>query len=120
MRMLERAQRILDAGLPEDAARCAYLATFHTAEALIIERSGKIAKSHMGVQSEFSRLTLNIPNVDPELRAFLRRAYNLKTHADYFSGPIDEITISSATQALETARRFVAHFSALIDPKAQQ
>ena len=35
-------------------------------------------------------------------------------------GPTDEITIASATEARETARRFVAHFSTRIDPKALQ
>ena len=41
------------------------------------------------------------------------------SHAVPQRGPTDEITIASATEALETAR-FVAHFSTRIDPKALQ
>ncbi len=36
--------------LPRLAARSAYLAAFHAAEALIIEETGKVAQTHAGVQ----------------------------------------------------------------------
>lgn len=73
---------MLDSGLPEHAARTAYLACFHTARAYAFERSGQIAKTHKGVQREFYRLTKDHEGVDPELRAFLSRAYPYKASAD--------------------------------------
>ena len=39
----------------DEAARAAYLAAFHAAQALISERTGRIAKSHSGVRSAFCR-----------------------------------------------------------------
>jgi uncharacterized protein (UPF0332 family) len=41
-----------------DAGRNAYLAAFHAAQAHILENTGKVAKTHRDVQSEFSRLTI--------------------------------------------------------------
>jgi uncharacterized protein (UPF0332 family) len=46
----------LDVKLGNDAGRNAYLAAFHAAQALIFERSGKVAKTHRGVHAEFNRL----------------------------------------------------------------
>ena len=45
---------------PHDKARIttsaeAYLAVFHGAEAYIFEHTGKVAKTHRGVRSEFTR-----------------------------------------------------------------
>jgi len=72
----------------DDAAgRTAYLAGFHSAQALISERTGRAAKSHRGVHSELYRLTKDDPRLDAELRAFVGRAYNLKAIADYETGP---------------------------------
>ncbi len=69
--MLSRADRMLGAGLNEDAARAAYLACFHVAQAYIFERTGKTAKTHHGVQTEFFRLTKDNAALDSELRRFL-------------------------------------------------
>lgn len=38
------------------AGREAYLAAFHAAQALIYERTSRIAKTHRGVRIQFSRL----------------------------------------------------------------
>jgi uncharacterized protein (UPF0332 family) len=53
---LSDARQIAGISLAMVAARSAYYAAFHAAEALIVERTGKIAKSHSGVRSEFARL----------------------------------------------------------------
>ncbi len=50
--VLERADVMLSAGLNEDAARTAYLASFHMAQAYIFERTGKTSKTHQGVRRE--------------------------------------------------------------------
>ena len=51
--VLARADVMLDVGLNEDAARAAYLASFHVAQGYIFERSDRISKTHHGVQREF-------------------------------------------------------------------
>jgi uncharacterized protein (UPF0332 family) len=54
---LADARRIAAVLLPHVAAREAYLAVFHAAQAYIFERTGKVAKTHRGVRSEFTRLS---------------------------------------------------------------
>jgi hypothetical protein len=60
------------------------------------------------------QLTKDDPRVDPELRLFLSRAYNLKAVADYETGPGSEITAERAALAVEVGKRFVAHIAGLI------
>ena len=69
-------------GYPDEAGRAAYLAAFHAAQALISERTGRIARKHAGVRSQFNLLTKDDPRVDPQLRRFLSDGFNLKTVAD--------------------------------------
>jgi uncharacterized protein (UPF0332 family) len=52
---LDDAKKIAALGLAKIAARSAYYAAFNAAEALIVERTGKIAKTHSGVRAEFAR-----------------------------------------------------------------
>ena len=61
------------ANWPDEAGRAAYLAGLHAAQALIVERTGKVTKTHRGVQHELGRLTKDEPRFDMELRAFLGR-----------------------------------------------
>ena len=84
---LSNAGAILAIGLGNDAGRNAYLAAFHAAQALVFDRTGKVAKTHRGVQSEFARLAKADPRINQELRLFLSQAYNLKAVADYETGP---------------------------------
>jgi uncharacterized protein (UPF0332 family) len=99
---------------PDEAGRAAYLAGLHAAQALIVERTGKLVRSHRGVQRELGRLTRNEPRFDRELQAFLGRAYNLKAIADYETGPEAEVSPERAEQAIEAARRFVARIVELL------
>ena len=48
---LADARKVSGIGLATVAARPAYFAAFHAAEAFIIERSGKVAKTHSGVRA---------------------------------------------------------------------
>ena len=43
----------LSINIHRQAARLAYYAQFHAAQALIFERTGKISKTHKGVGSQF-------------------------------------------------------------------
>jgi len=105
---LSKARGLLDVmHYADEAGRAAYLAGFHAAQALISERTGKIAKTHEGVNSQFNLLTKGDPRVDAELRRFLSQAYNLKAVADYEAGPEAVIPKERAEAAIVTAIRFV-------------
>jgi len=119
---LDRAREYLTKGrslldvlhFADEAGRAAYLAGFHAAEALISERTGKVAHTHEGVNSQFHRLTRGDPGIDTELRAFLGRAYNLKAIADYETGPGSLVSPEQAEAALATAIRFVEAVARLL------
>ena len=72
---LDDARKIIAIPLAKIAARTAYYAAFHAAEAFIIERTGKVAKTHSGVRTEFARLLKDTPSVGKELLKFLGQAY---------------------------------------------
>jgi len=99
---------------PDEAGRAAYLAGLHAAQALIFESTGKAIKRHSGIQREFARLVKDDPRFDVELRAFLPRAYNLKTIADYETGSGSHMSAERAKEAIQTARRFVERVAGLI------
>lgn len=84
---LADAQQISTLPLPHVAAREAYYAAFHAAEAYIFEHTGKVATTHRGVRGEFARLARREPRIDRELTRFLATAYQLKATADYGIGP---------------------------------
>jgi uncharacterized protein (UPF0332 family) len=98
----------------DEAARAAYLAGFHAAQALISERTGQIAKSHSGVRSTFARLVKDDPQIDRALVQFLGRAYRFKEIADYGTGPQAVVTVSAAQEAIASARQFVDCITSLL------
>ena len=104
---LDRARVILEAEIPEVAAREAYLAAFHTAQALIVERTRKEAKTHKGAHTEFARLTRGESRVDMELRQFLPKSYDMKSLADYGAGQHSVVSDERASAAIQTAERFI-------------
>ena len=105
---LERGQTMLAAGLNYDAGRAAYLAAFHAAQAIIFERTGKVVKTHKGVNIEFLRATKDDPRFTREQRGFLSKGYDFKAVADYDTGPISQVSSQEAVDAVEAARNFVA------------
>jgi len=113
---LERGQVMLGVGLNDDAGRAAYLASFHAAQAVIFERTGKVVKTHRGVQSEFLRLTKDDPYVTPDQRIFLSQAYNFKAIADYDTGPSRELSAEGAIVALELGQEFVDTVRRVLTP----
>lgn len=82
---------------------------------MIVETTGKLVKSHRGVQRELGRLTKDDPRVDMELRAFLGRTYQLKAIADYELGPGSTVSPEMAAEAIETSKRFMAQMIELIE-----
>jgi uncharacterized protein (UPF0332 family) len=104
---LADAQRIATLPLPHIAAREAYLAAFHAAEAYVFEHAGKIAKTHRGVRSEFARLARAEPRIGRHLVTFLGAVYLLKTRADYAVGSTaTPISAAEAAAAIATTTRF--------------
>lgn len=112
--VLARAGLMLSVGLNEDAARAAYLACFHVAQAYSFERTGKTSRSHHGVPTEFFRLSKDDARVDHELRRFLSQSYEFKSVADYGTGPEAVTSAAEAADAVATAKRFVSHFRELV------
>lgn len=111
---LFRARVILASDVSEVAAREAYLAAFHAAQALIAVRTGKDARTHRGVHVQFARLTRDEPMINDELRRFLPRAYDMKAIADYELGPDADVPTAQAAMAIETAERFIDCIAALL------
>ena len=112
---LADATQIANLPLPHIAAREAYLAVFHAAEAYIFEHSGKVAKTHRGVRGEFARLAKSNPGIGRDLTTFLASAYQFKTVADYAVGPAaTPISVEDASTALSTAAKFIDTISEVI------
>lgn len=113
-RLAGEADTMLAAGLNEAAGRTAYLAGFHAAQAFLFDTNGKVFKSHHGVQTEFLRATKEDSRFTPDQRIFLSRTFNLKSIADYETGPGSEISAGRAAKAVEEAKRFVEHVAGLL------
>ena len=113
-RDLADARKVAGIGLATVAARLAYYAAFHAAEAFIVERSGKAAKTHSGVRAEFARLLKDETEAVRDLPAYLSRAYGYKQIGDYAVGPEATITQRQADDTIKGADRFVAHVAAML------
>jgi uncharacterized protein (UPF0332 family) len=96
------------------AAREAYLAGYHAAMAYVLEQTGKVAKTHSGLRSEFARLARREARIDPRFIGFLARAYTLKSAADYGVDPLAAISLDQAREATEMARQIVGAIEELI------
>jgi uncharacterized protein (UPF0332 family) len=105
---LHKAHQLLAAvRLHDEAARAAYLAGFHAAQALISERTGRIAKTHRGVRSAFSRLSKGDPRLDRSLTQFLGRGYRRKEMVDYGVGAQAVVSEPDARELTNSAARFI-------------
>jgi uncharacterized protein (UPF0332 family) len=111
---LSDARQIASIGLAKVAARSAYFAAFHAAEAFIVERSGKIAKSHSGVRSEFARLAKGDPRLGKPMTTFLAQAYKYKEIGDYGVGADGTVTTQDADAAIKSAADFIEHVEAAL------
>jgi uncharacterized protein (UPF0332 family) len=92
---------------PDEAGRCAYLAAFHAAQAMISERTGRVGKTHVGVHSQFNLLAKDEPGIGVEMRRFLSDAFDLKATADYEIGPDAFVSTEEAETAIAGATNFV-------------
>jgi len=113
-RCLADAKRLAMLPMPHIAAREAYLAGYHAAEAYIYQCTGKAAKTHSGLRAEFARLAKDEPRIERELVTFLAKAYELKSVADYGMNSAAKITTQDAMGAIETAGHFVECIDRLV------
>ena len=113
---LLEARAVIGINLTEAAGRAAYFAAYHTAQAWIFDRSGKVAKTHSGVRNEFSRLTKDDPAIGREFSAFLGQAYMFKVIADYETETGAVLPRERAEEAIVMAARFIDHITALVQP----
>ena len=105
---LTKADGNLAIGFADEAGRHAYYGAFHAAQALIFERTNKVAKTHRGVAAQFHKLTKGDPTFDQSLSAFLSAGYNFKQAADYAATSMPPILRDDAEDAILKAKRFVA------------
>jgi uncharacterized protein (UPF0332 family) len=112
---LADASKIAAIELATVAARSAYYAAFHAAEGLIFEKTGKVAKTHSGVRSEFARLARQSPKIGKTHAAFLAEAYKFKEISDYSVDRDQRMTTEEAALAIANAERFVAAIVTLLD-----
>ena len=105
---IANARTVLAVNSPEQAARLAYYAMFHAAQALIFDRSDRLPKTHRGTRTQFHRLARGEPGIDADLPAILTSSYELKEAADYETGTAAIITPVEAGEAIDDAARFVS------------
>ena len=117
---LNDARKVAAIGLAKVAARAAYYTAFHTAEAFIVERTGKIAKTHSGLRSEFARLARGVAEIDKAFSVFLAQAYKYKEISDYGVGPGAVITMAEAEEAVMIASRMIDRVAALLGDRPAQ
>ncbi len=101
------ARKIAAINLARAAARSAYYAAFHAAEALIFERTGKIAKTHSGVRTVFASLLTEAADDERSLLKFLAQAYKFKEIGDYGVGEAAVVTDEDAKILIAGAERFL-------------
>ena len=106
-RAISNARGNLSIDIPDQAARLAYYAQFHAGQAMVFERTNKIAKTHRGVDTQFHNVARSEPTLPPGLAGELSEAYRYKEIADYDTGTATPITTSQARDAIATAERFV-------------
>ncbi len=111
---LNDARKIAAVGLAKVAARTAYYAAFHAAQAFVLERTGKVAKTHSGLRSEFARLAREMPQIDRTFLRFLAEAYKYKEISDYGVGTDAVITMAESNEAVMTATQMIDRIAALL------
>ena len=104
---LAQAHGVQGISYPDQAARLAYYAMFHSAQALIFERTDQISKTHKGVRSLFHKVALSEAAINPELSRDLTNTYRFKQAADYETGSAATVTTQEGANAIGKAETFV-------------
>jgi uncharacterized protein (UPF0332 family) len=114
---LADAHRIATLPLPHVAAREAYVAMFHAAEAYIFEQTDKVAKIASRCAHRICPARQAGARIGRDLVTFLVTAYQFKQRADYAIGPTAvPITSAEAATALADAARFIDTLTKVVPP----
>ena len=113
-RALVQARGVLAINYPDQAARLAYYVQFHAAQALIFERTDKVAKTHKGVRRLFHQLSRAEAGIDPRLAGKLTDAYKFKQFADYETGTAAIASPQDAADTIAAAEHFIAVVRAVL------
>ncbi len=117
---LSSARNLVRDGYANEAGRATYLATFNAAQAYIYDHTGKAAKTHAGVRSQFAQLSTLEPRIGADMTTFLSDAFNMKKVADYELGPDALLPMDRVMSAIAKATAFVERLSELLDAGAPQ
>ena len=79
-------------------------------------RTGRIAKTHRGLRTQFTRLTQAEPRIDPAFVRFLVDAYEIKSVADYGAEPQATVSMADAHETIETAGGMIDCITILLEP----
>lgn len=112
---LADARKILAIPLAKVAARSAYYVAFHAAEAVLMARTGRIAKTHRGLRSALSKLLSDASAEDREIVTFLARGYRFKELSDYGVGPAAVVSEDEASALIDSASRCLDRAKAMIE-----
>jgi uncharacterized protein (UPF0332 family) len=108
------ARKVIAIRLPAVAAKEAYLAAYHAAQAFVFEATGKAAKTHSGVRTLFTRVAKDDPRIDPAFASRLANACKYKEIADYAVGSQSAVTMPEAEEVIDIAVRFIETTSRLL------
>jgi uncharacterized protein (UPF0332 family) len=111
---LADAEVILRVRVARAAAREAYMAAYHAAEVLVIEKTGKMVKTHAGLRTEFSRLGQGNAQIERWMTSFLANGFRFKSLSDYDVIQEAPITAADAEALIAEARKFVARIADLL------
>lgn len=111
---LTDARKMISIGLAKPAARNAYYVAFHAAEALLVARTGRIAKTHAGIRTALAEVLRGGTDDDRDLLSFLARAYKYKELSDYSVGLTARITPEEAMAVIEGGERFLDRVSGML------
>jgi uncharacterized protein (UPF0332 family) len=98
------------------SGECRHASTFRSAAACIVDRTGKAAKTHHGVRTDFNRLAKDEERIADESRRVLTQAWNLKAVADDDMGPDSIVPNEHAAAAVAGSARFVVCIAAEAAP----
>jgi hypothetical protein len=83
---------------------------------LIFERTGKVAKTHRGVHSEFARLAKDDPNIDKSFPVYSHTSLQSESCCRLRNRPGSIVPPQRAALAIETAGRFIDCISKILAP----
>lgn len=111
-RSLAKAAAIISLPLFDEAGRSAYYAMYHAAQAFVVHRGFKSAKTHRGLRQLFARAVYLDASVQ-HLLTPLTNTYQHKWVADYDTTGL-EVTEMEAKAALAEAAQFLASIRAAL------